>query len=93
MQPYLGTVSASDVKLILVDKKGLDLLGMRLEQFLEHKVSAMKDSTTKLGPHLPVFVTEQDTLETILSKLVTEKIHRVWVVDKVFPQSQHVQKM
>ncbi len=79
-----GTISASDIKLITADR-GIDLLNMRLEQFLAHKASIAARGNIKISPHLPVYVTENDTLETILNKLITEKIHRVWVVDKVSP--------
>jgi len=76
----VGNVSASDVKVMAASALDLvRLLAMRLDKIIELKRTLMLTLTERVAPPRPITVTEEDTLESVVEKLVTNHIHRVWV--------------
>lgn len=78
----IGNVSASDIKVCIASGRSLtDILVMKLDQFLQLKGSLMVGVDKRLSHPLPITVTPDDTMDQVLDKLTTYKIHRLWIVD------------
>jgi CBS domain-containing protein len=78
----MGNVSASDIKVgVASGKQLLDMLTMSLEQFLTLKGSLMIDIDRPLSHRQPITATPEDTMEQVLEKLITHRIHRLWIVE------------
>ncbi len=77
----IGNVSASDIKVCFTCGKELvDVLEMKIEQFLALKSTLMIDVNRRISLPKPVTVTEEATVEEVLGKLIQHGIHRLWVV-------------
>lgn len=78
----IGNVSASDIKVCVASGRALiDLLSTTLERFLQLKGTLMVDIDRPLSHRHPITATPDDTMEQILDKLITHRIHRLWVVE------------
>lgn len=78
----MGNVSASDIKVCVASGRALiDLLTMSLERFLQLKGSLMVDIDQPLSHRHSITATPDDTMDQVLDKLITHRIHRLWIVD------------
>lgn len=78
----VGNVSASDIKVCVASGRALiDLLTMSLERFLQLKGSLMVDIDQPLSHRHSITATPDDTMDQVLDKLITHRIHRLWIVD------------
>ncbi len=59
----------------------IDLLTMSLERFLQLKGSLMVDIDQPLSHRHSITATPDDTMDQVLDKLITHRIHRLWIVD------------
>jgi len=73
----VGNISARDFKAIDVDGKWWSRLFLTAESFV-HNLPA--DLQT-VRPKNPIFVLPEDTLESVITKIHDNKIHRVFIVD------------
>lgn len=73
-----GNISNRDLKVISTDGSLFWRLFSKVKYFRMH---ARKESDQAL-PRGTVTVTPQDTLRTVITKLIEDKIHRVYVIDQ-----------
>jgi len=74
----IGTISTKDLKGIDADGKWLSRLFLSAETYLEEMKNSFPQSSRPDGP---IFALPTDTLESVVLKLVQNKIHRVFIVN------------
>ncbi|EGG17276.1 cystathionine-beta-synthase domain-containing protein [Cavenderia fasciculata] len=78
----VDTISTRDLKGMATDGSLFWRLYKPVSDFIEY----LKNDRTTLRPRNPVFCLEDETFESILTKLYTNQIHRIFVVDSVSSQ-------